>query len=190
MPAAGVNPDAWDQHWAIVSGLAAAKESMDGVLELQYGGPAPKQPRLGTPKRPRRFGPGSGPAGEPPGHRRTQGNLCPGGQCGVPGNLRCCYERLPSERRRRRQGDPGRGLRRGGDHRPDRCQGSQGRALGREHEEYWQEFYKAPEEQATVLGLQIKYLTNQKAKSSACQKYVTGWQDFLASIGDGVDMRA
>lgn len=36
MPAAGINPDAWDRHWAIVSGLAAAKESMDGVLELQY----------------------------------------------------------------------------------------------------------------------------------------------------------
>ena len=55
---------------------------------------------------------------------------------------------------------------------------------------YWQEFYKAPEEQATVLGLQIKYLTNQKARSSAYQKYINSWQDFLKSIGGGMDMRA
>ena len=55
---------------------------------------------------------------------------------------------------------------------------------------YWQEFYKAPEEEATVLGLQIKYLTNQKPRSSAYQKYVNSWQDFLASIGGGVDVRA
>lgn len=55
---------------------------------------------------------------------------------------------------------------------------------------YWQEFYKAPEEESTVLGLQIKYLTNQKPRSSAYQKYVNSWQDFLASIGDGVDVRA
>ena len=55
---------------------------------------------------------------------------------------------------------------------------------------YWQEFYKAPEEQATVLGLQIKYLTNQKARNSAYQKYINSWQDFLKSIGGGMDMRA
>ena len=55
---------------------------------------------------------------------------------------------------------------------------------------YWQEFYKAPEEESTVLGLQIKYLTNQKPRSSAYQKYVNSWQDFLASIGGGVDVRA
>ncbi len=55
---------------------------------------------------------------------------------------------------------------------------------------YWQEFYKAPEEEATVLGLQIKYLTNQKPRSSAYQKYVNSWQDFLTSIGGGVDVRA
>ena len=55
---------------------------------------------------------------------------------------------------------------------------------------YLQEFYKAPEEEATVLGLQIKYLTNQKPGSSAYQKYVNSWQDFLASIGGGVDVRA
>ena len=55
---------------------------------------------------------------------------------------------------------------------------------------YLQEFYKAPEEETTVLGLQIKYLTNQKPRSSAYQKYVNRWQDFLASIGGGVDVRA
>lgn len=55
---------------------------------------------------------------------------------------------------------------------------------------YWQEFYRAPEEETTVLGLQIKYLTNQKARSSTYQKYVNSWQDFLASIGGGVDVRA
>lgn len=55
---------------------------------------------------------------------------------------------------------------------------------------YLQEFYKAPEEETTVLGLQIKYLTNQKPRSSAYQKYINRWQDFLASIGGGVDVRA
>ena len=55
---------------------------------------------------------------------------------------------------------------------------------------YWQEFYKAPEEESTVLGLQIKYLTNQKPGSSTYQKYVNRWQDFLSSIGGGVDVRA
>ena len=55
---------------------------------------------------------------------------------------------------------------------------------------YLQEFYKAPEEKTTVLGLQIKYLTNQKPGSSTYQKYVNRWQDFLASIGGGVDVRA
>ncbi len=55
---------------------------------------------------------------------------------------------------------------------------------------YLQEFYKAPEEETAVLGLQIKYLTNQKPRSSAYQKYVNRWQDFLASIGGGVDVRA
>ena len=56
---------------------------------------------------------------------------------------------------------------------------------------YLQEFYKAPEEQeVTLLGLQIKNLTNQKPSSSTYQKYVNSWQDFLASIGGGVDIRA
>ncbi len=56
---------------------------------------------------------------------------------------------------------------------------------------YLQEFYKAPEEQeVTLLGLQIKYLTNAKPRTSAYQKYVNSWQDFLASIGGGVDIRA
>ena len=56
---------------------------------------------------------------------------------------------------------------------------------------YLQEFYKAPEEQAvTLLGLQIKYLTNQKSRTSTYQKYVNSWQDFLTSIGGGVNIRA
>ena len=45
-------------------------------------------------------------------------------------------------------------------------------------------------EEAETLGLQIKYLTNQKPGSSTYQKYVNSWQDFLASIGGGVDIRA
>ena len=45
-------------------------------------------------------------------------------------------------------------------------------------------------EEAETLGLQIKYLTNQKLGSSTYQKYVNSWQDFLASIGGGVDIRA
>ena len=56
---------------------------------------------------------------------------------------------------------------------------------------YLQEFYKAPEEQeVTLLGLQIKNLTNQEPRSSTYQKYVNSWQDFLTSIGGGVDVRA
>ena len=56
---------------------------------------------------------------------------------------------------------------------------------------YLQEFYKAPEEQeVTLLGLQIKYLTNSKPRTSTYQKYVNSWQDFLSSIGGGVDIRA
>nr|WP_326208384.1 hypothetical protein [uncultured Oscillibacter sp.] len=56
---------------------------------------------------------------------------------------------------------------------------------------YLQEFYKAPEEQeVTLLGLQIKYLTNPKPRTSTYQKYVNSWQDFLSSIGGGVDIRA
>ena len=56
---------------------------------------------------------------------------------------------------------------------------------------YLQEFYKAPEEQEVMLlGLQIKYLTNQKPRTSTYQKYVNSWQDFLSSIGGGVDIRA
>ena len=56
---------------------------------------------------------------------------------------------------------------------------------------YLQEFYKAPEEQeVTLLGLQIKYLTNQKPRTSTYQKYVNSWQDFLSSIGGGMNIRA
>ena len=52
---------------------------------------------------------------------------------------------------------------------------------------YLQEFYKNPEEQeVTLLGLQIKYLTNPKPRTSTYQKYVNSWQDFLASIGGGI----
>ena len=56
---------------------------------------------------------------------------------------------------------------------------------------YLQEFYKAPKEQeVTLLGLQIKYLTNQKPRTSTYQKYVNSWQDFLSSIGGGMNIRA
>ena len=55
---------------------------------------------------------------------------------------------------------------------------------------YWQEFYKTPKEEITILGMQIKYLTNQKPQSSTYQKYVNSWQNFLTSIGGGVDIRA
>lgn len=62
---------------------------------------------------------------------------------------------------------------------------------GVSRESYWREFYKTPEERApTVLGLQIQYLTQPKPRSSTYQKYVNSWQDFLASIGGGVDTRA
>ena len=55
---------------------------------------------------------------------------------------------------------------------------------------YLQEFYKAPEEQeVTLLGLQIKYLTNQKPRTSTYQKYVNSWQDFLTSIGGVMNIR-
>ena len=48
-----------------------------------------------------------------------------------------------------------------------------------------------PEEQeVTLLGLQIKYLTNPEPRSSTCQKYVNSWQDFLPSIGGGVNIWA
>ena len=33
-------------------------------------------------------------------------------------------------------------------------------------------------------------LTNQEPRSSTYQKYVNSWQDFLTSIGGGVDVRA
>lgn len=55
---------------------------------------------------------------------------------------------------------------------------------------YLQEFYKTPAEEITLLGMQIKYLTNQKPGTSAYQKYVNSWQDFLSSTGGGVDIRA
>ena len=45
-------------------------------------------------------------------------------------------------------------------------------------------------EEITLLGLQIKYLTNQKPGTSTYQKYVNSWQDFLTSTGGGVDIRA
>lgn len=55
---------------------------------------------------------------------------------------------------------------------------------------YLQEFYKTPTEEITLLGMQIKYLTNQKPGTSTYQKYVNSWQDFLTSTGGGVDIRA
>ncbi len=46
------------------------------------------------------------------------------------------------------------------------------------------------EQEVTLLGLQFKNLTNQEPRSSTYQKYVNSWQDFLTSIGGGVDVRA
>lgn len=61
---------------------------------------------------------------------------------------------------------------------------------------YWKEFYKTPEpEETTRLGAQINRLLIEsgqdlKPKCSTYQKYVNQWQDFLASIGGGMDVRA
>ena len=54
---------------------------------------------------------------------------------------------------------------------------------------YLQEFYKTPEQEISILGLRIKYLS-VKPMTSTYQKYVNRWQDFLASVGGGVDLRA
>lgn len=54
---------------------------------------------------------------------------------------------------------------------------------------YLQEFYKTPEQEVSILGLRIKYLS-VKPMTSTYQKYVNRWQDFLASVGGGVDLRA
>ncbi len=44
--------------------------------------------------------------------------------------------------------------------------------------------------EVTLLGLQFKNLTNQEPRTSTYQKSVNSWQDFLTSIGGGVDVRA
>ena len=61
---------------------------------------------------------------------------------------------------------------------------------------YLQEFYKAPEERKpSRLDTQIHNLLIQagqtpRAQCSTYQKYVNSWQDFLTSIGGGVNIRA
>lgn len=63
--------------------------------------------------------------------------------------------------------------------------------FGVSQEAYWKEFYKTPEERApSVLGLQIQYLTAPKPRASTYQRFVNSWQDFLTSIGGGLDARA
>ena len=61
---------------------------------------------------------------------------------------------------------------------------------------YLQEFYKAPEERKlSRLDTQIHNLLIQagqtpRSQCSTYQKYVNSWQDFLTSIGGGVNIRA
>ncbi len=61
---------------------------------------------------------------------------------------------------------------------------------------YLQEFYKAPEERKpSRLDTQIHNLLIQagqtpRAQCSTYQKYVNSWQDFLTSIGGGMNIRA
>lgn len=61
---------------------------------------------------------------------------------------------------------------------------------------YWKEFYRNPEaREPTAWETQINRLLIEsgqdlKPKYSTYQKYVNQWQDFLASIGGGMDVRA
>lgn len=61
---------------------------------------------------------------------------------------------------------------------------------------YWKEFYKTPEpEEMTRLGAQLNRLLIEsgqepKPRCSTYQKFVNKWQDFLTSIGAGMDTRA
>ncbi len=61
---------------------------------------------------------------------------------------------------------------------------------------YWQEFYKTPETRTpSRLDTQMNNLLilagrTARPPCSAYQQYVTSWQDFLTSMGGGVDVRA
>lgn len=63
-------------------------------------------------------------------------------------------------------------------------------------ESYWKDFYTAPNDKETSpLTKQVNKLLEQTGQTSGLgystyQKYVNSWQDFLTSIGGGVDMRA
>lgn len=57
---------------------------------------------------------------------------------------------------------------------------------------YLQEFYNSPGEYETSLwnNQLFNLVDTSKPRQSTYQKYVTRWQNFLTSIGGGVDMRA
>lgn len=57
---------------------------------------------------------------------------------------------------------------------------------------YLQEFYNSPGEYKGSLwnNLRFNLADTSKSRQSTYQKYVTHWQDFLTSIGGGVDTRA
>lgn len=61
---------------------------------------------------------------------------------------------------------------------------------------YWEDFYKTPDaREATPLEILVNKLLVQAGQvpgrsCSTYQKYVNSWQDFLSSIGSGVDTRA
>ena len=67
---------------------------------------------------------------------------------------------------------------------------------GISQEHYWKEFYKTPEERTpSRLDTQINNLLIQagqppRPQRSTYQEYVNRWQDFLTSIGGGVNIRA
>lgn len=63
-------------------------------------------------------------------------------------------------------------------------------------ESYWKDFYTAPsDKEISPLAKQMNRLLVQSGQTSnlGCstyQKFVNSWQDFLTSIGGGVDVRA
>lgn len=63
-------------------------------------------------------------------------------------------------------------------------------------ESYWKDFYTDPDDkEISPLAKQMNRLLVQAGQTSdlGCstyQKYINSWQDFLTSIGNGVDMRA
>lgn len=63
-------------------------------------------------------------------------------------------------------------------------------------ESYWKDFYTAPnDKEASPLTKQVNKLLEQTGQTSGLgcstyQKYVNSWQDFITSIGGGVDVRA